>query len=161
PMPGDNVSPIRNTNVDGQFGEPPTASHSLGRRAWLIGRTIQARLRFVVILAAIGLVIANWNWLTAVWEKWTRPTDDAQAASDTEYYCPMHPQIVRDRSDKCPICGMPLSAHKKGEQAEGEALPPGVRRVQLSPYRVVLAGLKTAEVTYRQLRREVRAVGFV
>ena len=29
--------------------------------------------------------------------------------NQSEYYCPMHPQIVRDNPDKCPICGMPLS----------------------------------------------------
>lgn len=30
------------------------------------------------------------------------------AATSVEYSCPMHPQIVRDRPDTCPICGMAL-----------------------------------------------------
>ena len=53
----------------------------------------------------------------------------------------MHPTVVRDHPDKCPICGMPLSKRKKS-RASGEALPPGVvSRVQLTPYRVALAGI--------------------
>ena len=56
----------------------------------------------------------------------------------------MHPSIVRDNpKDKCPICFMPLSKRKKGEAGEAEPLPAGiVSRVQLSPYRVVLAGVQ-------------------
>jgi WD40 repeat protein len=38
----------------------------------------------------------------------------AAAISEMDYYCPMHPQIVRQNPDKCPICGMPLSVRKKG-----------------------------------------------
>jgi P-type Cu+ transporter len=32
----------------------------------------------------------------------------AQPASGTQWTCPMHPQIVRDRPGTCPICGMAL-----------------------------------------------------
>ncbi len=53
----------------------------------------------------------------------------------------MHPSIVRDHPDKCPICFMPLSKRKKGGPAEPH--PAGiVSRVQLSPYRIVLAGIQ-------------------
>src|SRR5262245_5690285 len=74
-----------------------------------------ARLRFIAILVVIGLVIMKWDTLTAYYEKWTRPTNTAVAADpDTEYFCPMHPTIVRDHPDKCPICFMPLSKRRKG-----------------------------------------------
>lgn len=130
-------------------------------RFWFWVKT--ARLRFIAILIAIGAMIAYWDTLRAYYEKWTRPTAEAQAASaDTEYFCPMHPQIVRDNpKEKCPICFMPLSKRKKGEGKE-EALPPGVvSRVQLSPYRVALAGVQTWEVSYQPLAKLIETVGFV
>src|SRR5881394_1965747 len=58
-----------------------------------------ARLRFIAILAAIGIVITQWDTLVSYYEKWTRPTTAASAAaSDTEFFCPMHPSVVRDNS---------------------------------------------------------------
>jgi multidrug efflux pump subunit AcrA (membrane-fusion protein) len=123
-----------------------------------------ARLRFIAILVLIGGVIAYWDTLSAYYEKWTRPLLGQQTATspDTEFWCPMHPSIVRDHPDKCPICAMPLSKRKKGEKEEDEALAPGVvSRVQLTPYKVAVAGIETVEVGYRALAREVRAVGFV
>lgn len=122
-----------------------------------------ARLRFIAILAAIGIVITQWDTLVAWYEKATRPTTAVSAvASDTEFFCPMHPSVVRDNGkEKCPICFMPLSKRKKGEQSL-EALPPGfVNRVQLSPYRVVLAGLQLWEITEVPLTKEIQAVGYV
>jgi Cu(I)/Ag(I) efflux system membrane fusion protein len=75
---------------------------------------------------------------------------------------PCTPSVVRDNSkDKCPICFMPLSKRKKGDSHE-EVLPAGVvNRVQLSPYRVVLAGVQTFPVEYRSLSKEITAVGYV
>jgi Cu(I)/Ag(I) efflux system membrane fusion protein len=122
-----------------------------------------ARLRFLAILLAIGLVIVKWDTLVKHYERWTRPASaESAAAPDTEFFCPMHPAIVRDTAkEKCPICFMPLSKRKKGE-AGGEALPPGiVSRVQLSPYRLVLAGVQTWRVAHVPLRKELNTVGFV
>lgn len=121
-----------------------------------------ARLRFVAILIAVGGVIAYWDSLKAHYDKWTRPaTEQAAAAADTEFWCPMHPTIVREKPDKCPICGMPLSKRKKGEGHE-TSLPPGaVSRVTLSPYRVALAGIQTVEIGYEPLTKDIAAVGFV
>jgi Cu(I)/Ag(I) efflux system membrane fusion protein len=125
-----------------------------------------ARLRFVAILLVIGLVITQWDLLAAYYEKWTRPHDSAAAAAGGgafEWFCPMHPTVVRDNpSDKCPICFMPLSKRKKGEPGDAQALPAGVvSRVQLTPYRVVLAGINTWQVDYVSLSREIVAAGLV
>jgi Cu(I)/Ag(I) efflux system membrane fusion protein len=122
-----------------------------------------ARLRFIAILIVIGVIITQWDTLAAYYDKWTRPAHASEAGgSDIEYFCPMHPAVIRDNSkEKCPICFMPLSKRKKGEQTT-EALPAGVvNRVQLSPYRVVLAGVQTWSVDYVPLTKEITAVGYV
>lgn len=122
-----------------------------------------ARLRFIAILAVIGIIITQWDTLTAYYDKWTRPSAATAAqASDIEYFCPMHPSIIRDNpKDKCPICFMPLSKRKKGS-GESEPLPAGVvNRVQLTPYRIVLAGVHTTPVNYEPLTKEITAVGYV
>src|SRR5688500_17108083 len=65
-----------------------------------------ARLRFIAILIVIGIIITQWDTLAAYYDKWTRPALAAQAgSSDIEYFCPMHPSVIRDNpKDKCPIC---------------------------------------------------------
>jgi membrane fusion protein, copper/silver efflux system len=130
-------------------------------RFWL--RVNIARLRFLAILLAVGAAIAYWDTLKAYYEKWTRPAPaQASAAPDVEFYCSMHPTVVRDHPDKCPICGMPLSQRKKGEAGADEPLPPGVvSRVQVTPYRVAAAGVRTTEVAYQPLAKEISTVGFV
>jgi Cu(I)/Ag(I) efflux system membrane fusion protein len=151
---------------EGGLHAPPNLS-PLGKLWWWFHFAILvklARLRFIAVLIAVGGVIAYWDTLNAYYEKWTRPLLGAEAAAsaDTEYWCPMHPTIVRDHPDKCPICAMPLSRRKKGDKEEDEALPPGiVSRVQLTPYKVAVAGIETAEVGYQPLTRDITAVGFV
>lgn len=144
----------------------PAHLSPLGKLWWWFDFVILvklARLRFIAILAVIGVVITQWDSLIAYYDKWTRPSQAAvAAASDTEYFCPMHPSVVRDNNkEKCPICFMPLSKRKKGEQTT-EVLPPGVvNRVQLSPYRMVLAGIQTWSVEEIPLTKEIQAVGYV
>ncbi len=136
--------------------------HTLRWKVWQVVKTIQARLRFFVLLGGIGALIVYWNAIDAVYEKWTRPAVAQETAdADSEYWCPMHPTVVRDHPGKCPICGMPLSKRKK-RTGEEEALPPGVlSRVQLTPYRVALAGVRTEPVEYRPLTKQIEAAGFV
>lgn len=162
PRPAETDPQLRD---EGGLRAPPGLS-PLGKTWWWFDFVILvklARLRFIAILAAIGIVITQWDTLIAYYEKWTRPTTAAAAASsDTEFFCPMHPSVVRDNGkEKCPICFMPLSKRKKGEQTT-ETLPAGVvNRVQLAPYRVVLAGVQTWEVCEIPLTKEIQAVGYV
>src|SRR5262249_38216453 len=127
--------------AEGGLRAPPHLS-TLGKIWWWFDFLILvklARLRFIAILAAIGAVIVYWEALHAYYEKWTRPIfgQEQTVSADIEYWCPMHPTIVRDHPDKCPICAMPLSKRKKGEGGGDEALPAGIlSRVQLTPYRV-------------------------
>ena len=158
------IPPV-SANDEGGLRAPPGLTG--WRKAWwwfdFIILVKLARLRFIAVLAAIGIVITQWDLLAAYYDKWTRPAAAAAGAtSDVEWFCPMHPSVVRDNGkEKCPICFMPLSKRKKGEARE-EALPAGVvNRVQLSPYRVVLAGVHTYQVDYQPLSKEIAAVGYV
>jgi multidrug efflux pump subunit AcrA (membrane-fusion protein) len=137
------------------------------KKFFLVIKVIEVRLRFIAILLVTALAIGYWDTITNYWDKWTRsaPTEISKLAEDEEFYCPMHPQVVRDDFDPngqtphCPICGMPLSLRKKGAPP---VLPPGVTgRVQLSPERVQLAGIETVEIGYQPLVRQTVAVGSV
>lgn len=69
----------------------------------------------------------------------------------------MCPGVVSDWPGKCPVCNMALVRRKKGESAPR---PDGaIARMQFSPYRVQLAGIRTAVVEPRPLRRHVVLVG--
>lgn len=133
---------------------------SRSKRFWLVFKVIELRLRFIAIMAATGLTFAYWDTIWNYYDKWNRPAGEHVAAlSEFEYYCPMHPSVIRDEAANCPICGMPLSKRKIGQKTE---LPEGVTaRVQLSPQRVVQAGLRTAEVDYEPLAETITTVGFV
>lgn len=149
-------------------GEPPdTMPHTRWQKLRLVGLVILKRVRFIAILAGVGLFIGYWDTVMNYWEKWTEPASAASRELDPghEFYCPMDPQVVRSTYEpngevpKCPICGMPLSIRKKGEAA---ALPEGITgRVQLSPERIQLAGIKTAAVGYRPVVRKIRTVGYI
>ncbi len=128
---------------------------------WTFIRIMNVRMRFVFLMVITGLIAAQWENITAHWERWTRPSKAVMTESGAqhEYYCPMHPSVIRSEPGNCPICGMPLVKRQKGEK---EALPEGVvGRVQLSPYRIQLAGVATTEVSYRHLDLGVRTVGTI
>ncbi len=165
PSPDGDVESPATRDDEGGLRAPPGLKG--WRKAWwwfdFIILVKLARLRFIGILAVIGVIITQWDTLNAYYEKWTRPAGAVTAAaSGIEYFCPMHPSIIRDNpKDKCPICFMPLSKRKQG-RGVAEALPDGiVNRVQLTPYRVVLAGVRTWPVDYQPLTKQLTAVGYV
>jgi len=126
--------------------------------AWQVTKTVFLRLRFLMVFLVVGLIVGNWAYMNNVVDRWTRGAGADKVSGEFEYYCPMHPSIVRpDDTQKCPICGMPLSKRRKGEKTQ---LPPGVlSRLQLTPDRIRQAGIATVEIGYRTLVREIRTVG--
>ncbi|MHC5544130.1 heavy metal-binding domain-containing protein, partial [Singulisphaera rosea] len=137
--------------------EPPLTRWQKFR---MVVKVVELRLRFIALMAATGLVFGYWDTIWNHYEKWTRPTGEAHvAASDVEYYCPMHPTVIQPEPGSCPICGMPLSKRKVGEK---ETLPPGVvSRLALGPMRVTQAGIETSEVAYAPLSESITTVGSV
>jgi Cu(I)/Ag(I) efflux system membrane fusion protein len=157
PPEGDNRGPAA----------PPGETLSRRQKIQLVGLVILKRLRFIAILAGVGLFIGYWDTVRNYWDKWTQPQSVAVHAlvPGQEFYCPMDPQVVRSTYEpngdvpKCPICGMPLSIRKKGEAAK---LPAGITgRVQLSPERIQLAGIQTVPVVYRPMAKQTKTVGYV
>ncbi|MCY2955369.1 MAG: efflux RND transporter periplasmic adaptor subunit [Planctomycetota bacterium] len=126
-------------------------------------RILFARLRFLAVFVVAGLVVGYWDNIKNHVDKWTRPpiAPDVLAASQSqiEYYCVMHPNIIRNEPGNCPICGMPLAKRKKGQQLE---LPEGVvGRVQLTPQRIALANIHTTLIEPRRLVRDITAAGLL
>ncbi len=152
------VSESTTTAID----EPAPGAVPSPRPAWaMVLRAIQVRLRFVLVLLVAFLVVGQWETLLNYWDWLTRGARPEQHAvsSDTEYFCPMDPGVVSDWPGKCGICNMGLVRRKRGESVP---LPSGVvARMQISPFRLQLAGIQTSPVGYQPLAREISAVGLV
>ena len=120
-------------------------------------RLAEVRLRLPIVLVVAALVVGRWDVLRNYAERWTRRTPTESIAghavsADTEYFCPMDPGVLSDWPGRCGVCNMALVRRKKGEAA---MLPDGVvARMQLSPYRVQLGGIRTAAAEFRPLARE-------
>lgn len=121
---------------------------------------VLARARFLLLVGGLLAVLAAWPFLRNSWDKLTRvaPTGGA-VSSATEYWCPMCPGVVSDWPTKCPVCNMALVRRQKGEMTP---LPDGVvARVQLSPYRLHLAGVRTSPIEFRRLEAETTVAGLL
>ena len=140
---------------------------SFPRRVLFFLKFLEIRLRFVAVLVITALAVGYWDHIQNYYERWQREHGKAPAAvhesapisDETEYFCGMHPFVVRDRQGKCPICGMDLTPRKKGAPME---LPEGVlARVQASPERILQAGVEVEPVLYRMLTRTTRSYGVI
>lgn len=117
-----------------------------GWRLW--ARGIEVRLRFLMMIGMLAALMAGWPWLRTGWDRlsslWSQKGPHNAVASDSEYFCPMDPGVISAWPAICPVCNMDLITRKK---ADAVILPEGtVARMQFSPYRVQLAGIKTTPV---------------
>ena len=125
---------------------------------------MQVRLRLPIVLVTAALVVGQWDLIRNYWARMTRVMHSESIArqavsSDTEYFCPMDPGVISDWPSKCGVCNMALVRRKRGEAL---ALPDGVvARMQLSPNRIQLAGIRTVPATFRALEREYESGGLV
>lgn len=144
--------------------DSPTPSKRAPRSIRLVFRAIQVRLRFIVVLAAALVFAGQWDTLRNHWDRLARAFETgggpkSAVSANVEYFCPMDPVVVSPQPGKCDICNMALVRRKVGDTAP---LPSGVlARMQISPYRVQLAGLRTAPVEYQPTAREVVLTGLV
>ena len=148
------------------MSENHPTKRSLPRRILFVVKFLDIRLRFILILVVTALVVGYWDHIQNYYERWQRNhqvqesaggKETEPAAQEIEYYCGMHPFVVRDRPGKCPICGMDLVQRKKGEPV---TLPEGtLARVQVSPQRIMQGGIQVEPVLYRILTRTIRSYG--
>jgi Cu(I)/Ag(I) efflux system membrane fusion protein len=148
--------------------EKPSENHGTFKKFLFFLKFLEIRLRFVLILVITALVVGYWDNVQNYYERWQRnragnetglSEADKQAESEFEFFCPMHPFVIRGHKDKCPVCGMDLVQRKKGAPME---LPEGtLARVQVSPDRVMQAGIQVEPVVYHLLTRTVRTYGVI
>lgn len=129
-----------------------TPVNSPSTPAWrTMVRAVEVRLRFLFVLGLLAAIMAGWPWLRAGWERlggrWSRHEHSAGVSADSEFFCPMDPGVLSAWPAICPICNMDLIPRKKSDAV---ILPEGVvARMQLSPYRIQLAGTRTSTVEAR------------
>jgi membrane fusion protein, copper/silver efflux system len=146
------------------LGTSSRMTGQIWRRAGSALRIAQVRLRIPIVLVVAALVVGRWELIRNYWDRSTRgafleSSVPHAISADTEYFCPMDPGVVSDWPSRCGICNMTLVRRKRGEAL---ALPDGVMaRMQLSPYRIQLAGIQTAPAKFQPLKREFESSGVV
>jgi Cu(I)/Ag(I) efflux system membrane fusion protein len=83
------------------------------------------------------------------------------AQGPTQYTCPMHPFIIKDKPGACPICGMNLVPVKKGGEEANKEATKGLAELSLSPTQMVTANVETVAAELKPFNREINAVGIV
>jgi len=81
-------------------------------------------------------------------------------AAKSEFTCPMHPFILKDKPGTCPICAMELVQKINGAAISDKELQ-NVRHVALSPTQQVMANLATAAAAEKPISREISCTGIV
>lgn len=127
-------------------------------------RALEVRLRSVALVLIVLALTTQWKRLRQTWDdNWLAMTGSSAAVSGVsrylEYFCPMDPGVVSIWPAVCPICSMDLVQRKKHD---AQLLPEGViARMQLSPYRVQLAGIRTEILESRELMYEIPVAGML
>jgi len=140
-------------------------SRSIGGKAWTFFRIVNVRLRFIFLMVVIGVVVGNWEDIMNRYDRWRRPAQATGTAAvqdvavqEVEYYCGMHPNIVKSEPGNCPICGMTLSKRVKVANTPATG---ALGRVQLTPLKMNMGRIGTTPVERRLLARETRTVGVI
>ncbi len=84
---------------------------------------------------------------------------EKQIHKDQLYTCPMHPEIVRDKPGKCPICHMdlvPLQKEKKDKTEENKKI-----EIHLDHAKIQKIGLKTEKIEIKPLQKKISLVGYI
>lgn len=121
------------------------------------GVQVLQRVVAVILLIGMGLlggyVIGTSTHGVVAGEGTANAAEDARSQN---WYCSMHPQIIRDRPGLCPICEMELIPMPKDTAADA---PP--RELTISAAAAKLMDIQTSPVERRFVASEIRMVGKV
>ncbi len=81
------------------------------------------------------------------------------AAEAELWTCPMHPDVLEPQAGQCPICGMDLVPAKAEADPADEAMNGAT--VRIDPEVVQNMNVRTETVERRDLRQEIRTVGYL
>ncbi len=119
-----------------------------------------------VLIPLLVLVVAGVGGGYYLWQQKSAGTgakEGRQAVlGSTQYTCPMHPFILKDKPGACPVCGMTLVPLKKAEgEKPKEKEMEMLEHVSLSPTQMVMANVATVKVDRQPAAKEINAVGIV
>jgi Cu(I)/Ag(I) efflux system membrane fusion protein len=115
--------------------------------------------KIAIVLAAVLAIAGGIGLVT-----WYGGRGGGYAAhADAEYFCPMHPTIVRDKPGECPICGMKLERRggERRDEAQGASTVEGRAAVKVPPERAQLLGIRSVPVGSGFTGGSIRTVGRV
>ena len=133
------------------------------RRLGMFLKFIELRVRFIVLMAATGLVFASWDTVVNHVDKWSRPEagryQSSLSPAGVEWFCPMHPSVTSEQSGQCPSCGMSLArAHAHGHRRSSRQRPvTGPARAG----QIAQAGIRTVAVSFVPAVERFTTVGLV
>ncbi|QMU28221.1 efflux RND transporter periplasmic adaptor subunit [Adhaeribacter radiodurans] len=84
----------------------------------------------------------------------------AENATEVQYTCPMHPQIVRDQPGDCPVCGMTLVA-KQTANTPAVTTTSDLNYLLQPVNQTIVADLKTIRPVQKQVQNEIIMSGIV
>ncbi len=135
-------------------------------RPWItVAVLVDAAMLILILVAILGGIGVVWWQLGESFSLWfaqkvtgtkASATDHDHDQDDDSYYtCPMHPQVVREQTGDCPVCGMSLVLKKRTEGG-GE-----IGLVEISPTIVQTIGVTSERAQRRNLVKTVRTNGRV
>jgi membrane fusion protein, copper/silver efflux system len=119
---------------------------------------LNMKIKHLIRIIVLGIVVfVGWNMLGP---KYLKTTAEDPGHQDI-YYCPMHPQIVRNQPGTCPICFMQLVKKETKAEDESKSSPHKHLAISIPPEKQKLIGIKTMVVAKNMLTKTIHTYGYV
>ena len=152
------------------FGEdnaPPDVPLTRGQKLRLVGLVILKRVRFIAVLAGVGLFIGYWDTVMNYWDKWTQPRSVACARigagpgvllPDGPASGPLDLRAQRRRAEMPDLRNAAVDPQERAKpEAAGGHHRPRATLAGANP----TGGHQDRAVEYRPVARQTKTVGYV